>query len=84
MQGSTPSLTRSSIHTQDKWKRHVSICPETTSIPVYRPKHTFDKLVSNKIQSLRPAQTYSLLLPLEWSQVTHIPTSINIGGAYKP
>ena len=29
-------------------------------------------------------QTYSLSLPLEWSQVTHIPTSIKSGGAYKP
>ena len=29
-------------------------------------------------------QTYSLSLPLEWSQVTHIPTSIKPGGAYKP
>ena len=29
-------------------------------------------------------QTYSLSLPLEWSQVTHTPTSIESGGAYKP
>ena len=29
-------------------------------------------------------QTYSLSLPLEWSQVTHIPASIKSGGAYKP
>ena len=29
-------------------------------------------------------RTYSLSLPLEWSQDTHIPTSINLGGAYKP
>ena len=29
-------------------------------------------------------QTYSLSLPLEWSQVTHILTSIKMGGAYKP
>ena len=29
-------------------------------------------------------QTYSLSLPLEWSQVTHTPTSIKSGGAYKP
>ena len=29
-------------------------------------------------------QTYSLSLPLEWSQVTHIPASIKLGGAYKP
>ena len=29
-------------------------------------------------------QTYSLLLPLEWSQVTHIPASIKSGGTYKP
>ena len=36
-------------------------------------------------RELRP-QTYSLSLPLEWSQVTHIPTSysIKLGGAYKP
>ena len=27
---------------------------------------------------------YSLSLPLEWSQVTHIPASIKSGGAYKP
>ena len=30
------------------------------------------------------SQTYSLSLPLEWSQVTHIPASIKSGGAYKP
>ena len=29
-------------------------------------------------------QTYSLSLPLEWSQVTHISASIKSGGAYKP
>ena len=29
-------------------------------------------------------QTYSLSLPLEWSQVTHIPANIKSGGAYKP
>ena len=29
-------------------------------------------------------QTYSLSLPLEWSQVTHIPAGIKLGGAYKP
>ena len=29
-------------------------------------------------------QTYSLSLPLEWSQATHIPTSIKLGRAYKP
>ena len=30
-------------------------------------------------------QTYSLLsLPLEWSQVTHVPASIKLGGAYHP
>ena len=29
-------------------------------------------------------QTYSLSLPLEWNQVTHTPTSIELGGAYKP
>ena len=29
-------------------------------------------------------QTYSLSLLLEWSQVTHIPASIKLGGAYKP
>ena len=28
--------------------------------------------------------TYSLSLPLEWSQVTHIPASIKLGEAYKP
>ena len=27
-------------------------------------------------------QTYALSLPLEWSQVTHIPASIEMGGAY--
>ena len=29
-------------------------------------------------------QTYSLSLPLEWSQVRHTPASIQSGGAYKP
>ena len=29
-------------------------------------------------------QTYSLSLPLEWSQVTHIPASIKLCGAFKP
>ena len=29
-------------------------------------------------------QTYSLSLPLEWSQVTHTPASIKSCGAYKP
>ena len=29
-------------------------------------------------------QTYSPSLPLEWSQVTHIPASIKSGGAYNP
>ena len=28
-------------------KLHVSICPGTTSIPVYRPKYTFDLKNSN-------------------------------------
>ena len=28
-------------------------------------------------------QTYSLSFPLEWSQVTHIPTSTTMGGIYK-
>ena len=28
--------------------------------------------------------TYSLSLPLEWSQITHIPASITEGGVYKP
>ena len=95
------------------------------SVPVYRPKHTFDLKSSNfgyagfqekfdtpplkptntepsfrklnspptKLRMLFPAhlqarelcpQTYSLSLPLEWSQVTHIPASIKSGGAYKP
>ena len=29
-------------------------------------------------------QTYSLSLPLEWSQVTHFPASIRLSRAYKP
>ena len=29
-------------------------------------------------------QTYSLSLPLEWSQVTHTPTSIKLGVTYQP
>ena len=29
-------------------------------------------------------QTYSLSLPLEWSQVTHTPASIKSGGVHKP
>ena len=29
-------------------------------------------------------QTYSLSLPLEWSQVTHIPATIKLGRAHKP
>ena len=36
-----------------------------------------------EVRQLCP-QTYSLLLPLELSQVTHTPTSIKTGGAYKP
>ena len=96
----------------------------STSIPVYRPKHTFDLKNSNfgyagfqetfdtpplkpknepsfrklnspptKLCMLFPAHlqarelcplTYSLSLPLDWSQVTHIPASIKSGGAYKP
>ena len=48
---------------------------------------------STKLRMLFPAhlharelcpQTYSLSLPLEWSQDTHIPASIKSGGAYKP
>ena len=101
------------------------MCLGTTSIPVYRPKHTFDLKNSNfacagfqekfdtpplkptktepsfrklnspptKLRMFYPAhlqasklcpQTYSLSLPLEWSQVTHTPTSIKLGRAYKP
>ena len=47
LQGSTPSLTTSSTHTQNKWTLYVWICPGTTSIPVYKPKHTFDLKNSN-------------------------------------
>ena len=92
------------------------IWPWTTSIPVYRPKHTFDlrnskfailpfmnnstpphsnqpKLSPVSESSTHPLgmlfpthlqarelcpQTYSLSLPIEWSQVTHIPASINL------
>ena len=91
------------------------ICPGTTSIPVYRPKHTFVLKNSNfgcasfQVKFVTPPlkptktepsfrklnstptkrfpthlqawelclQTYSLSLPLEWSQVTHTPASIN-------
>ena len=118
-----PILTTSSTHTQNKL--YVWVCPGTTSVPVYRPKHTFDLKSSHfgyagfqekfdtpplkptntepsfrklnspptKLCMLFPAhlqarelcpQTYSLSLPLEWSQVTHIPVSIKSGGAYKP
>ena len=66
--------------------------------PLLKPTKTepsFRKLNSppTKLCMLFPAhlqarelcpQTYSLSLPLEWSQVTHIPTSIKPGGAYKP
>ena len=56
---------------------------------------SFRKLNSppTKLRMLFPAhlqarelcpQTYSLSLPLEWSQVAHIPASIKSGGAYKP
>ena len=119
LQGSTPSLTTSSTHTnQDKY---AWICPGTTSIPVYtfdlknsligcagfqenfdtpplKPTKTepgFRKLNSlpTKLCVLFPThlqarelcpQSYSLSLPLEWSQVTHAPASIKSGGTYKP
>ena len=44
----------------------------------YKTMHAF-----SQARDLYP-QTYSLSLPLEWSQVTHIPTSIKSGRAYKP
>ena len=40
--------------------------------------------LTSRSGSYTHAQTYSLSLPLEWSQVAHIPTSIKLGGAYKP
>ena len=60
-----------------------------------RTEPSFRKLnsPSTKLRMLFPAhlqarelcpQTYSLSLPLEWSQVTHIPASMKSGGAYKP
>ena len=66
--------------------------------PPLKPAKTessFRKLNSppTKLRMLFPAhlqarelcpQTYSLSLTLEWSQVTHIPASIKLGGACKP
>ena len=71
---------------------------EKFDTPPLKPTNTqpsFRKLnsPSTKLRMLFPAhlqarelcpQTYSLSLPLEWSQVTHIPASIKSGGAYKP
>ena len=59
------------------------------------PEPSFRKLNSlpTKLHMLFPThlqagelcpQTYSLSLPLEWSQVTHTSTSIKLGRAYKP
>ena len=71
---------------------------EKFDTPPLKPTNTepsFRKLnsPSTKLRMLFPAhlqarelcpQTYSLSLPLEWSQVTHIPASIKSGGTYKP
>ena len=98
LQSSTPNLTTSSTHT-NQVKTLCMVCPGTTSIPVYKPKHTLDLKnfgcagFQEKLRMLFPthlqarelcAQTYSLSLPLKWSQVRHTPASIKLGGAYKP
>ena len=49
--------------------------------------HSLQNYVCFFLLTSRPRicpQTNSLQLPLEWSQVTHIPASIKSGGAYKP
>ena len=66
-----------------------------TSTQPTKTKPNFRKLNSppTRLHMLFPAylqarelcpQTYSLSLPLEWTQVTHMPASIKLGGAYKP
>ena len=68
---------------------------DTPPLKPAKTEHSFRKLNSppTKLHMLFPAhlqgrelcpQTYSLSLPLDWSQVTHIPASIKLGGAYKP
>ena len=41
------NLTTSLTHAKQVKKTHIWICTGTTSIPVYRPKHTFDLKNSN-------------------------------------
>ena len=79
-------------------KTHYAGFQEKFDTPPLKPTKTepsFRKLNSppTKLCMLFPAhlqarelcpQTYSLSLPLEWSQVTHIPASIKSGGAYNP
>ena len=68
---------------------------DTPRLKPAKTEPSFRKLNSppTKVRMLFPAhlqarelcpQTYFLSLPLEWSQVTHIPTSIKSGRAYKP
>ena len=87
-------------HTSDLKNSHFGYAgfQEKFDTPPLKPAKTepsFRKLNSppTKLRMLFPAhfqarelcpQTYSLSLPLEWSQVTHIPASIKLGGAYKP
>ena len=120
-QGSTPSLTSSLIHTQNKWHLDTWICVWTFN-SIYRPKFIIDLNNSNSVVSsfkknsttlaetnhnwaqfqkapLTPYKTryaffhspldrvhkltYSLLLTVEWSPVTHIPARIKLCWTYQ-
>ena len=94
---STPSLTTSSTHTKTSNFGYAGFQENSTHLHSNQPKlspvsesstHLLQKTMyassrSPQARELCP-QTYSLSLLLEWSQVTHIPTSIKSGRAYKP
>ena len=69
-------IWHTSTQTNQNWAQF-----QKAQLTPYKTMYAFSR--SPPARELCP-QTYSLSLPLEWSQVTHIPASIKSGGAYKP
>ena len=93
LQGSTPSLTKqvktlwmdlfwNHFNSSLQGKTHIDL--KSSNLPFKKNStHHHSNPAHLQARELCPL-TYSLSLPLEWSQVTHIPTSIKWAGPTSP
>ena len=93
LQGSTPSLTKqvktlwmdlfwNHFNSSLRGKTHIDL--KSSNLPFKKNStHHHSNPAHLQARQLCPL-TYSLSLPLEWSQVTHIPTSIKWVGPTSP